>query len=74
MNVFRTSEIALSQLPALQLLQGLGYGYLTYDEVQKERQDRGSNVLLEGILRQQLTKLNRIRYKGQEYLQIASGP
>jgi type I restriction enzyme, R subunit len=44
-------EDHISQLPALQLLQQLGYIYLMPQEVYLERKGKLSNVLLEGILR-----------------------
>ena len=65
---FQTNEKHLSQIPALQLLIGLGFEFLTPAEALRERQDRTSNVLLENILRNQLKEINRIRYKGSEYL------
>ena len=68
MNTFQINEKYLSQIPALQLLIGLGFEFLTPVEALRERQDRASNVLLESILRNQLKKINRIRYKGSEYL------
>ena len=68
MTDFQTTEKHLSQIPALQLLIGLGYEYLTPTEALRERQGRLSNVLLENILRNQLKEINRIRYKGNEYL------
>ena len=55
----------ISQIPALQLLQNLGYTYLTPDEALALRGGRKSAVLLEGILVEQLRKINRIRFKGQ---------
>lgn len=60
-------EDHISQIPALQLLQNLGYTYLTPDEVLKERQDKLSNVILEDILEQQLMKINEINFKGKVY-------
>ena len=60
-------EDHISQVPALQLLQNLGYVYLRPREVHLERKGRLSNVLLEGILAQQLRKLNRVRTRGEEY-------
>jgi type I restriction enzyme, R subunit len=60
-------EDHISQIPALQLLQNLGYVYLRPQEVFLERKGRLSNVLLEGILEKQLRKLNRITYKGQQH-------
>ena len=65
---FATNEKLTSQIPALQLLINLGFEYLTPTEALNERQGRHSNVLLENILRSQLKELNRIRYKGSEYL------
>lgn len=60
-------EDHISQIPALQLLQNLGYTYLTPEEVLKERQDKLSNVILEDILEQQLFKFNKIQFKGKIY-------
>lgn len=68
MSNFQINEKHLSQIPALQLLIGLGFEFLTPAEALRERQDRTSNVLLESILRNQLKEINRIRYKGGEYL------
>lgn len=60
-------EDHISQIPAMQLLQNLGYTYLTPEEVLKERQDKLSNVILEDILEQQLLKINNIQFKGKIY-------
>lgn len=60
-------EDHISQIPALQLLQNLGYTYLTPEEVLKERQDKLSNIILEDILEQQLLKINKIQFKGKIY-------
>ena len=68
MSAFETNEKLTSQLPALQLLIGLGFEFLTPAETLRERQGRTSNVLLKDILRSQLKEINRIRYKGGEYL------
>ena len=68
MNNFEIDEKHLSQIPALQLLIGLGFEFLTPAEALRERQNRTSNVLLENILREQLKDINRIRYRGSEYL------
>ncbi|TYT74672.1 type I restriction endonuclease subunit R [Desulfobotulus mexicanus] len=68
MNTFQINEKHLSQIPALQLLISLGFEFLTPAEALQERQNRTSNVLLENILRSQLKEINRIRYKGDEYL------
>ncbi len=68
MPSFPFSEKHLSQIPALQQLINLGYQYLPPTQAMTERGGRASNVLLENILRDQLKKINRIRYKGGEYL------
>lgn len=60
-------EDHISQIPALQLLQNMGYVYLRPREVYLERKGKLSNVLLEGILQRQLNKVNRIRFKGAEH-------
>lgn len=60
-------EDDISKIPALQLLQNLGYTYLSPEEALKLRGGRKSAVLLEGILAEQLRKINRIRFKGKEY-------
>ncbi|GAB6269075.1 MAG: HsdR family type I site-specific deoxyribonuclease [Smithella sp.] len=68
MNTFRFNEKYLAQIPALQVLINLGYEYLPAEKVSAERQGKTGNVILEGILRSQLKQLNRINYKGREFL------
>jgi type I restriction enzyme, R subunit len=60
-------EDHISQVPALQLLQNLGWTYLTPDEALELRGGRASRVLLEGILAPQLRQINRIRFKSDEW-------
>ncbi len=60
-------EDHISQIPALQLLQNMGYTYLTPKEVDEQRGNKKSNVLLEGILETQLRKQNNIEFRGQQY-------
>lgn len=59
-------EDAISQLPALHLLQNLGWEYLTPDEALALRGGKKANVLLEEILLPWLREHNRVRYKGRE--------
>lgn len=54
-------EDHISQLPALQLLQNLGYTYLSPEEALQLRGNKTSNVILEDILRKQLQEINSIR-------------
>lgn len=59
-------EDHISQIPALQFMQNMGYVYLTPAEVDEQR-GKQSKVILENILEQQLHKLNRFEFKGKEY-------
>ena len=54
-------ENDISQKPALELLQKLGYQYLSPEEALVMRGGKTSNVLLEEVLRRQLRDLNSIR-------------
>ena len=60
-------EDHISQIPALQLLQNLGWTYLTPEDAVSLRGRKLSNVILESVLIDQLRKLNKIRFKGAEY-------
>ena len=60
------NEDTISQLPALKLLQNLGYIYITPEEALKLRGARLNNVILEGILVPWLRENNIIRYKDEE--------
>ena len=60
-------EDHISQIPALELLQKLGYVYLTQEETFRARGGRLAGVLLESVLAEQLRKINVIRFKGREY-------
>lgn len=44
-------EDHISQIPALQMLQKLGYQYLTPDEALQLRADKTTQVILEDVLR-----------------------
>lgn len=54
-------EDQISQIPALQLLQKIGYTYLTPEEVDELRSNKTGNVLLEPILKKQLHDINSIQ-------------
>jgi len=60
-------EDDISQIPALQLLQNLGWEYLTPEATVSLRNGKLSSVILETALILQLRKLNKIRFKGGEY-------
>ena len=59
-------ESHISQIPAIRLLQQLGYIYLSPEEVYAERRAKQRYVLLESILIRQLKRLNAISFKGQD--------
>lgn len=54
-------EDHISQVPALQLLQNLGYTYISPEEAMKLRGNKTTNVLLEDVLRKQLKEINSIK-------------
>ncbi len=60
-------EDHISQVPALLLLQKLGYEYLSSEKALEMRGGRQKAVLLDGVLADQLRKINKIRFKGQEH-------
>ena len=62
---FREDES--SQVPALQLLQNMGWTYLSPEEALNLRKNNPTNVLLEEILDSQLRKINKINYKSSTY-------
>ena len=57
-------EAHICQLPAIRLLQQLGYAYLSPEEVYAERRAKRRAVLLEDVLTRQLRRLNAISFKG----------
>lgn len=54
-------EDHISQIPALMLLQKLGYTYLSPEQTLQCRNGKSTNVLLEDILRRQLKEINSIK-------------
>lgn len=62
---FREDDI--SQIPALLILQAMGYKYLTPAEALQLRGGRTSSILLEEVLRQQIHQNNSFRYKDRAY-------
>ena len=59
-------EDNISKNPALELLQKLGYTYLSPEECEAQRGGL-YNVILKDILRSQLEKLNSYTFGGKEY-------
>lgn len=66
------TEIHDSQAPALELLQKLGWEYISPAQTVRERDGLLSNVLLEDILAKQLDRINDFEYKGERY-QFSTG-
>ena len=58
-------EVNASQKPAIELLQSMGYTYISPEDCEKQRGSR-YHVLLKDILRGQLRKLNRYSYAAAE--------
>jgi type I restriction enzyme, R subunit len=58
MNNISFKEDHISQIPALQFLQKLGYTYLSQEEALELRGGKITNVLLETVLRKQLQEIN----------------
>lgn len=56
-----------SQKPALALLQKMGWQYVSAEDVFAARGEIYTNVLLDNILAQQLSKINAFEYKGESY-------
>ena len=54
-------EDQISQIPALQLLQKIGYTYLSPVEAEELRGNKTGSVILEPILRKQLNEINSIQ-------------
>ncbi|RAR51065.1 type I restriction endonuclease subunit R [Flavobacterium lacus] len=61
MNTPSFKEDQISQIPALQLLQKLGYTYLSPQEAEELRSNKTGQVILEPILRKQLHEINSIQ-------------
>ncbi len=58
-------EKFISQIPAITLLQNMGYEYLTPSEALAHRGGKKSKIVLEEILINQLQKLNQIEHRGK---------
>src|SRR5690554_1188096 len=67
MAVSNCTESQDSQTPALNLLQKLGWNYITPEKAVQERDGLFTSVLLEDILTNQLSKINSFEYKGEDY-------
>lgn len=66
MNRPSFKEDHISQIPALQMLQNLGYTYLSQEETLVLRGNKTTNVILDDILRKQLKEINSIQVSSQK--------
>ena len=73
MNTPSFKEDHISQIPALQMLQKLGYQYLTYEEALRFRGDKTTQVILEDVLRKQLKEINAIKIGSKREERFTSG-
>lgn len=66
-TVINYSEHNDSQKPAINLLNKLGWSYITPEETIKQRGGLLSNVILEDVLAERLNAINSFEYKDKEY-------
>lgn len=63
----RIDEDSVSKIPAIELLQSMGYEYISREDCLAQRGGE-YNVLLRDVLRRQLIRLNRFEYGGEEHV------
>jgi len=61
------TEYQDSQKPAIELLQKMGWNYLSPEQVFTARSEMYSNVILDDVLAKQLSAINSFDYKGESY-------
>lgn len=66
-------EDHISQIPALQLLQKLGYTYLSQEEALQLRGNKTTAVILDDILRKQLREINSIKISSSKTAIFSDG-
>lgn len=66
-HTFNPAEKYQSQVPALQMLVGLGFQPLSQSQALQLRGGRRRNVILDDVLADQLLKINSFAYKGRSY-------
>lgn len=65
-------EMSTSQRPAIEVLQKLGYKYISEEENKKLRNYILTDVIFKDILAKKLNKINSYEYKGEKYKFSAS--
>ena len=61
------NEKTTSQRPAIEVLQKLGYKYISEDENKKLRNNILTDVIFKDILAKKLNEINSYEYKGEKY-------
>ena len=59
-------EDHISQIPAIKLLQNMGWQYLSREEVKQLRGEKNSNVILDSILKEQIQNINSSIINGRK--------
>ena len=67
-----TNEITTSQRPAIQVLQKLGYKYISEEQNKALRSNNLSDVIFKDVLTKKLNEINNYEYKGETYKFSAS--
>lgn len=66
-------EDHISQIPALQLLQKLGYTYLSQEEALQLRGNKTTAIILDDVLRKQLREINSIKISSSKTAIFSDG-
>lgn len=67
-----TNEMTTSQRPAIEVLQKLGYKYISEEENKNLRNNILTDVIFKDILAKKLNEINSYEYKGEKYKFSAS--
>lgn len=62
-----TTEDATSQIPTIDLLEQIGWKYVSPNEIDQLRGGRRSEVVLTSVVREALTRLNAFQYGGRRH-------
>ena len=71
-NILVSNENTSSQRPAIEVLEKLGYKYISQEENKELRNNILSDVLFKEILIKKLNEINSYEYKGEKYKFSAS--
>ena len=66
-NILVSNENTSSQRPAIEVLEKLGYKYISQEENKELRNNILSDVLFKEILIKKLNEINSYEYKGVTY-------